>query len=364
MRARVFAVVVVVLAVVAAGAFAVTQGLVGVPGSEPAAQQEPAASGDEPAAQQEPATPADETPEVIDRAAQEAGDGTDEKDEKDASREDAADPAPAEPEPEPVDPDFDASAPVVTETAASGVSVTAPQGFLATSAFTRVDAEIEKLTGAGHRVGVVMRDLTTGCNVSFNADERLYPASSIKATFCAAVCEANGGSGGMASTMENCLVNSSNEAFEQLIGTFGLLPHASWLAEHGAPEAAADADYWYYPDISAGELAACWQEIYRYGTSGEPGGAELAGYLARTNYTPIGGLLRGTCDVWAKPGWFPNNGELVATNDAGVVFSDCGPYVLVVMTDLSADLDGLRPLIDALNVAHGVMCGGTATSLL
>lgn len=361
MRARVFAVVVVVLAVVAAGAFAVTQGLVGVPGSEPSAQQEPTTSGDEPAAQQEPSAPADETPEVTDRAAQEAGDETDEKD---AGRADASDPAPDDPEPAPVDPDFDASAPVVTETAASGVSVTAPQGFLATSAFARVDAEIEKLTGAGHRVGVVMRDLTTGCNVSFNADERLYPASSIKATFCAAVCEANGGSGGMASTMENCLVNSSNEAFEQLIGTFGLLPHASWLAEHGAPEAAADADYWYYPDISAAELAACWQEIYRYGTSGEPGGAELAGYLARTNYTPIGGLLRGTCDVWAKPGWFPNNGELVATNDAGVVFSDCGPYVLVVMTDLSADLDGLRPLIDALNVAHGVMCGGTATSLL
>ena len=94
------------------------------------------------------------------------------------------------------------------------------------------------------------------------------------------------------------------------------------------------------------------------GTSGEAGGAELAGYLARTNYTPAGALLRDECEVWAKPGWFPDNGELVATNDAGVVFSESGPYVFAVMTDMSANLDGLTPLIDALDAAHDVMCGG------
>ena len=42
----------------------------------------------------------------------------------------------------------------------------------------------------------------------------------------------------------------------------------------------------------------------------------------------------------------------------GVVFSESGPYVFVVMTDLSADLDGLTPLLAALDEAHEVMCGG------
>ena len=35
-----------------------------------------------------------------------------------------------------------------------------------------------------------------------------------------------------------------------------------------------------------------------------------------------------------------------------------GTYVVVVMTDLSAYLDGLTPLLSALDAAHDVMCGG------
>lgn len=267
-------------------------------------------------------------------------------------------------EPEPDEPTFDASATKVSETSQSGIGVTAPEGFLETSAFAQVDAEISALVSTGHHVGVVLRDLQTGCTISYNADERLYPASSIKAAYCTWVLETNGGSAGMADVMERCLVDSSNEDYETLIGTFGLSAYGSWLSAHGATAAAADGSYYFYPYISAGELASLWEEIWRYGTSGEAGGAELAGYLSRTGSTPIGELLRGSYDVWAKPGWFPDNGELVATNDAGVIFSDCGAYVLVVMTDLSADLDGLLPLIDALNVAHGTMCGGSAESLL
>ena len=41
-----------------------------------------------------------------------------------------------------------------------------------------------------------------------------------------------------------------------------------------------------------------------------------------------------------------------------MVFSDDGTYVVVVMTDLSAYLDGLTPLLSALDAAHDVMCGG------
>ena len=300
-------------------------------------------------------TPAEQTPapiEVLDKTTPENGA--------------AAEPEPEpeqEPEPEPEEPAFDTTAPVTTQTADSGVTVTAPEGFLDTAAFQRVEDEIAALTESGYHVGVVMRDLATGNSITYNTDERLYPASSIKATFCAAACEANGGPGGSAATMEQCLVYSSNEAFEELIGTYGLYMHAAWLQAHGAPDAASDADYWYYPDISAGELAAAWEEIYRYGTSGEAGGTELAGYLGRTESSPIGELLRGEYEVWSKPGWFPDNGELVATNDAGIVFSDCGAYEMVVMTSISSNLDGLLPLIDALNAAHGTMCDGATDSL-
>ena len=324
MRARVVVVSVVLLAVVAGGAFAVWRGV--APGSQ---AQVPSVAESEPVEVSDPVAEPEPEPE--------------------------SEPAP---EPEPTEAELLADAPVVSATSESGVSVTAPEGFLATEAFARVDAEIAAIVGSGHTVGVVMRDLTTGRSISYNADERLYPASSIKALYCAMVCETSGSSGGMADVMERCLVNSSNEDYEALIGAYGMPAFGAWLGAHGATEAAYDGSIWYYPDISAGELAACWQEIYRFGTSGEAGGAELAGYLARTNYTPAGALLRDECEVWAKPGWFPDNGELVATNDAGVVFSESGPYVFAVMTDMSANLDGLTPLIDALDAAHDVMCGG------
>lgn len=201
--------------------------------------------------------------------------------------------------------------------------------------------------------------------MSFNADERMYPASAIKAAYCTMVMQTNGGPAGMSSTIENCLVNSSNDAFHTLIDTFGLASYSSWLQQHGAPAAGTDASVYYYPWISANELAAVWQEIWRYGTSGEAGSAELAGYLARTNHTAMGALLRDSYEVWAKPGWYPADGTgLQATVDAGVVNSDCGAYVLVIMTDASEDFNALFPLIDALNAAHGKMCGGSSTLVL
>ena len=42
-----------------------------------------------------------------------------------------------------------------------------------------------------------------------------------------------------------------------------------------------------------------------------------------------------------------------------MVFSDTGAYVLVIMTDISSDLDALRPLVRALDAAHETMCGNT-----
>ena len=305
---------------------------------------------------------ASEQVEVLDRAGEKDDESEAEAEDEPTQEPDAenapeaeADPEP-EPEPEPADANFDATAPVVTSTSESGISVTAPNAFLATSAFAQVEDKISALVASGYHVGVVMRDLTTGNQITYNTDERLYPASSIKAPYCAMVCETNGGSGAMSQTMENCLVNSSNEDYEALINAYGMPAFGAWIAEHGAPEASADGSIWWYPEISAGELAALWEEIYRYGTSGEAGGAELAGYLARTESSPIGDTLRETCEVWSKPGWFPDNGELVATNDAGVVFSESGTYVMVIMTSMSSNLDGLVPLVEALDNAHSVMC--------
>ena len=306
-----------------------------------------------PAVQDEPAGQA----QVVYRA--EEADEKDEGPEAEKDEEPGAEQEPEpEPEAEPAEDAFDASAPVVDATSELGVDVTAPEGFLDTPEFSAVEQEIVALENAGYSVSVRMVDLETGRGVSYNADEVRYPASSIKAAYCAMICETNGGSAGMGATMADCLLNSSNEAYTSLIETFRLAPFAQWLTKAGAPDAGSRAHDHYYPDISANELAAVWEGIWRYGTSGEAGASELTSYLSQTGYTPIGELLREKCEVWSKAGWYPaDENSLTSTNDAGVVFSDSGTYVLVVMTDLSAYLDGISPLISALDAAHDVMCG-------
>lgn len=251
-----------------------------------------------------------------------------------------------------------AEAPVHTTTDETGLTVTAPDAFLDRAELADVREQIAALEDRGCTVCVALVDLESRRGLWYNADTLMYPASSIKASYCTWIYETNGGAGSLSGTVANCLINSDNDAYHTLLDAYGLSAYASWLTANGAPEAAKKGGVYYYPDTTANELAAIWEEIYRYGTSGEAGADELAGYLAQTNHSPIGAQLRGTCEVWSKPGWYPADGSgLESSNDAGVVFSDTGDYVMVIMTDLSSDLDALTPLVDALDAAHAAMCG-------
>lgn len=263
-------------------------------------------------------------------------------------------------EDEPVVPVTMAEAPVFTSTTEDGITLTVPDAFLERPELTAVREQIDALEGGGNTVCVALLDLETRRGLWYNADALMYPASSIKAAYCTWIYEANGGAGGLSGTVANCLVNSDNDAYHTLLDAYGLSAYASWLGAHGAPRAAEEGDLYFYPDTTANELAAIWEEIHRYGTSGEAGADELSGYLAQTNHSPIAAGLRDVCEVWSKPGWYPADGSgLEATNDAGVVFSDTGAYVMVIMTDISSDLDALRPLVRALDAAHETMCGST-----
>lgn len=245
-----------------------------------------------------------------------------------------------------------------------GISVVAPAGLENTPTMQYLSEVVQGLADKGYKLGFVLEDLASGRTLSYNADQAFYPASSIKVAYCAMVFENNQGSAGMSGTLEQCLVNSSNDAFHDLIDTFGLRSYSAWLSAHGAPNAGQIARVYYYPEISPSELNSCWKEIYRYGKSQEGGAEEFTGYLAQTNHSAMGGLLRSRYTVWSKPGWYPQDGEgHAATADCGVVFSDCGAYTYTVLSNIPEDFSQLTPLLDALNAAHGKMCGGSSALL-
>lgn len=299
-----------------------------------------------------PAETSEEQPAVRDNEA--------EAEEETATDEDAAKEEAAEPEVHeaPAKAVTMAEAPVFTSTTEDGITVTAPEAFLETEEFAAIERELATLKSDGNSVCVVMIDLETRRGVSYNADQIMYPASCIKAAYCIYLYETYGSAGGSTPLVENVLVNSNNDDYNEVAIAFGFSPWVSWLKSHGASVTASGASAYNYPDTTAAELATIWEEIYRFGTSDEKGADVLTGFLSQTNNSPIAEELRGTYEVWSKAGWFPEDEyDLATTNDAGVVFADSGAYVMAIMTDIGSNLEALKPMINALDAAHDVMCG-------
>lgn len=366
---RIAAVVIVALVVVAGGvAYAVPSSraaLLGLFGqaqtSESSAQQETASND---------ATANEQNADSQDESGDSSDDATSDQGADEANASDASQGAEEEAEPEPVEDtsplDASASAAVTTTTTASGMTMTVPVGFETTTTYQNLESALSTFLGKGYKLGFVMVDLSTGRGVSYNADQMMYPASSIKAAYCTGILETTGGQAANASgsTIEDCIVNSSNDAFHSLINSYGLNTYANWLSKY-APNATPKAYQYYYPDISANELANVWREIYRYGKSGEAGSELLTSALSQSNHSALGGLLRSRYTVWSKPGWYPADGNgIQATNDTGIVFSDCGDYLLVLESNADEDFSQIFPLIDALNATHGKICGGSSALLM
>ena len=253
-----------------------------------------------------------------------------------------------------------AEAPTRTSTTDAGLTVTAPEAFLGSAELAAVEDEIAALEEDGFTVSVVLLDLETRRGVTYNADAAMYPASSIKAAFCTWLYETKGGAGKLSSEVANAITNSDNEAYDKLTDTYGYESFESWYKDVSGFAFERPRVHYIYPHVTASSLASVWEEIYDFGTSDEKGADELGSYLAQTAVSPIAEVLRGDVEVWSKAGWYPaDEWDIPASNDAGVVFSDTGAYVMVVMTNMSSNLGALEPLVSALDAAHTLMCGDT-----
>lgn len=245
-----------------------------------------------------------------------------------------------------------------TFTTEAGLSVTAPEAFLDSDELAAVQDIISDMEDDGLAVSVVLLDLETRRGISYDARETMYPASSIKAAFCAWLFETEGGAGDLSPEAANAIVNSDNDSYLALTDAFGFSDFESWYQAVSGFAFARPREHFIYPDVTADSLASVWEEIYRFGTSGKEGADTLTSYLAQTSTSPIRDVLGERYEVWNKAGWYPTDEwDIAASNDAGLVFSDTGTYVMVIMTDASSDLDRLEPLVAALDDAHSLMCG-------
>lgn len=217
----------------------------------------------------------------------------------------------------------------------------------------------------GYRVGFVVYDLATGEGLGYNADERFFSASTVKAPFVAFAAQdmVDGGQApfdeevrediilegtGVMSTdaidlydlqtvMGNTIVYSDNTGYGLLRERFDQAGFESWCAD-----ADVDATEWgdeWYPSYTPRDLAKLWLNIGAYVAGGEGSAPWLAEQLQQTNLSFLREALGDGHRVLSKPGYEIDTAwyDIGALNDAGLVLTDTDAYVIAIMSDADYD---------------------------
>jgi hypothetical protein len=188
--------------------------------------------------------------------------------------------------------------------------------------------------------------------ISYNVDEEFYSASSIKGPYVASVVsmypEALDDSN---TTIKNILYYSDNQAYADLRSMYGDAPIDQWESDCGASFSfESGSDYAFY---NARTLALLWERNYLYFTTDEVG-QKLAKLYENPETSAIHDALGDQYTTQTKAGWFTTDSTTYNTSvDAGIVYSDDGPYIVVVMCDIAGEnLSSLEPLVKALDEIH------------
>lgn len=229
----------------------------------------------------------------------------------------------------------------------------------------RFQRDVQPFEESGQRIGVYIHNLTTDVTVSYNADELFYTASSIKGPYCLAVYERLVDPGivsaaDIAGLTEQTIVESDNDTYEELSLRCGREAFVDWAVSCGGLE--KDSDSYRelianrHGHLTARQLGAMWEHGFAYLEADSAGAQELRGYLQGRTESPLRDASPDGSVTYAKAGWYPEDlgPEYYATADAGIMTYKGYDYVIVVMTDMPADLDRLSQLMPGVISARRV----------
>lgn len=247
----------------------------------------------------------------------------------------------------------------------------ATSGFtLNTDARSSLEQELSIFDSCGYSVSFVLTDMTTGATLASYAGDDKYSASAIKAPYifsAAATGEmdldaawqgAQGLDGGDATTaqlLENTITVSDNDSYLSLYLTYRDKASVPWAKQYGV-----SLDGELYTCFSAEDLARMWVGGYDFlfpeGKADSTASTEarqwLGGLFNDTLNSTINMALADRYTVYTKAGWINGEGDLYALNDAGIVASDSGDYVLAVLSDACGEYDLLGDLVTVLDDIH------------
>lgn len=206
----------------------------------------------------------------------------------------------------------------------------------------KIMEQIGLLQEDGHQVSFMLY-MPFGGGIAYRCRQPFYTASTIKGIYLSSlymddpeVYESYPG------YFQDAIYYSDNYSYEFLYETYGDAPLQNAARLSGVkPELFHD----YYADCSAAELAQLW--LYNYAVLNYMDfPADLRECYEECKTAPIRAAVN-PLKTQSKAGWLDD--EDGAANDAGVVFTPQGPYILAVMSDHPGDTDVLKDLITVLN---------------
>ena len=232
-----------------------------------------------------------------------------------------------------------------------------PDGIVTFGGFEPGEDVLQPLQEASddllYRHSFIMIDINTGRGVGYNLDEIYYTASSIKGPFAASFCAlAPDIAADWESTIISMLQFSDNDAYRVLNDTY----HRTYIQEWAAQACVDPAPFaWKYPHISARQMAALWLRNYEFFEQDE-WGAQVGSWFESPEYSIINDVAGGLYTTRSKGGWLTDEDPDHAVSiDAGIVYADNGPYVVVIMSRVPSSLEYLRPIMEALEAVHSSM---------
>ena len=232
-----------------------------------------------------------------------------------------------------------------------------PDGIATFGGFEPGEDVLQQLQQASddllYRHSFIMIDINTGRGVGYNLDEVYYTASSIKGPFAASFCAlAPEIAVDWESTIISMLQYSDNDAYRVLNDTY----HRTYIQEWAAESCVDPAPFaWKYPHISARQMAALWLRNYEFFEQDE-WGAQVGSWFESPEYSIIHDVAGGLYVTRSKGGWLTDEDPDHAVSiDAGIVYADNGPYIVVIMSRVPSSLEYLRPIMEALENVHSSM---------
>ncbi len=232
-----------------------------------------------------------------------------------------------------------------------------PDGIAAFGGFEPGEEVLQQLQAASddllYRHSFIMIDINTGWGVGYNLDEVYYTASSIKGPFAASFCAL---APDIAVEWEDTIISmlqfSDNDAYRVLNDTY----HRTYIQEWAAESCVDPSPFaWKYPHISARQMAALWLRNYEFFEQDE-WGAQVGSWFESPEYSIIHDVAGGLYVTRSKGGWLVDEDPDHAVSiDAGIVYADNGPYIVVIMSRVPSSLAYLGPIMEALEAVHSSM---------